>query len=188
MPRISYVDPSEVTDPELKEVFRVAATRGTPRPESQAVRAHAPEVLRTFAATWEAAFTSGILDHETKELCRLYVSRTVECNYCGSQRSSAFDEGGLVEEQLDEVVRFETSDRFDDRQKAALAYTDSITWDATRADDALWARLHAHFTEPEIVELGYFVALTSGQQRWIRTMDLQHGQVLAEQLTGVVSG
>jgi hypothetical protein len=35
------------------------------------------------------------------------------------------------------------------------------------------------------VELGFFVALTLGQQRWISTLDIGHGQVLGDQLTGV---
>src|SRR5262249_34973482 len=42
-----------------------------------------------------------------------------------------------------------------------------------------WARLHKHFSEPELVEIGYFVALTMGQQRWLRTLDIEHHQILA---------
>jgi hypothetical protein len=29
------------------------------------------------------------------------------------------------------------------------------------------------------VEIGYFIALTMGQQRWLRTLDIEHHQVLA---------
>jgi hypothetical protein len=65
-----------------------------------------------------------------------------------------------------------------DRQKAALAWAEAITWDLP-ADDKLWARLRTHFTEPELVEIGYFIALTMGQQRWLRTLDIEHHQVLA---------
>ena len=43
----------------------------------------------------------------------------------------------------------------------------------------MWDRLRAHFTEPELVELGYFVAITMGQQRWLRTLNIDHHQVLA---------
>ena len=32
---------------------------------------------------------------------------------------------------------------------------------------------------PELVEIGYFVALTMGQQRWLRTLDIEHHQILA---------
>ncbi len=30
--------------------------------------------------------------------------------------------------------------------------------------------------EPELVEIGYFIALTMGQQRWLRTLDIEHHQ------------
>ena len=53
-----------------------------------------------------------------------------------------------------------------------------ITWDLPPTD-AVWARLHAHFSEPELVEIGYFIALTMGQQRWLRTLNIEHHQVLA---------
>ena len=45
-------------------------------------------------------------------------------------------------------------------------------------DDAFWARLHRHFSGPELVEIGYFIALTMGQQRWLRTLDIEHHQVM----------
>lgn len=53
-------------------------------------------------------------------------------------------------------------------------------WDSSIADEALWQKLHSHFSEPELVELGFFVALTFGQQRWIKTLGIGHGEVLAD--------
>lgn len=81
MARISYVDPTTITDPELRAHLERAATRGTPRPESQAIRAHVPAVLRTFSEAWEATFHEGVGDHSLKELCRVYVSKTIDCEY-----------------------------------------------------------------------------------------------------------
>ena len=46
-------------------------------------------------------------------------------------------------------------------------------------DDAFWARLKKYFSEPELVEIGYFIALTMGQQRWLRTLDIEHHQIMA---------
>jgi alkylhydroperoxidase family enzyme len=175
MPRISYVDPASVTDPDLRGHLERGATRGTPRPESLAVRAHVPEILRTFCETWDASFYGGAVDHEIKELCRVYVSKVGACDYCGTQRSQQSRQ--LDERDYDELLDFRNSDRYDARQKAALAWTDVILWDPNSADDALWEQLHTHFTEPELVELGYFIALTLGQQRWLATLDLSHGEV-----------
>ena len=43
-PRISYIDPA-VVDAEMQAEFARCAEFGTPRPESQAVRAHVPAVF-----------------------------------------------------------------------------------------------------------------------------------------------
>jgi alkylhydroperoxidase family enzyme len=75
-------------------------------------------------------------------------------------------------------LEFEASERYDARQKAALAYTSMIVWNPHGADDALFARLREHFSDEQIVELGYFIAITFGQQRWIKTLGIGHGEVL----------
>lgn len=82
-------------------------------------------------------------------------------------------------------MNFSDSDDYSPREKAALAYTSAIVWNAEIADDALWERLHAHFTLPELVELGFFVALTLGQQRWIKTLGIEHGEVLGGTIAGL---
>jgi alkylhydroperoxidase family enzyme len=176
-PRISYV-PVESMDSRMQEEMQRCAREGTPRPESSAVRAHAPNAFWAFADSWKAIFHSGVCDHAVKELCRVYVSRTVTCEFCGNQRSIKASTAGLVEQQYDELLNFESSDRYDERQKAALAYTEAIAW-RLETDDAFWERMHRHFSEPELVELGCFVALTYGQQSWLRLLDIEHHQVLA---------
>jgi hypothetical protein len=45
------------------------------------------------------------------------------------------------------------------------------------------ARMRSHFTEEQIVELGYFVSLTFGQQRWIKTLGIRHGDVQVPTVT-----
>ena len=37
--RISYIDPTNIADVEMRNEFERCRTRGTPRPESQAIRA-----------------------------------------------------------------------------------------------------------------------------------------------------
>ena len=81
MARIAYVDPASLTDPELHGYMEHAARYGTPRPESQAIRAHVPAILRSFSKNWQVAFRTGVMDHAIKELCRVYVSKTIDCHY-----------------------------------------------------------------------------------------------------------
>ena len=177
-PRISYVDPATIKDSGMRAEFERCAREGTPRPESQAIRAHVPAVFWSFANSWRDVFRNGVADHKIKELCRIYVSRSVLCEFCGNQRSVKAAKQGMIKDDYRDLINFESSTRYDERQKAALAYAEAITWDLP-VDDAFWARLHRYFSDPELVEIGYFVALTMGQQRWLRTLDIEHHQVLA---------
>ena len=80
-------------------------------------------------------------------------------------------------------MEFERSDRFNERQKTALLYTSHLVWNPAAVDDDLMGRLRSHFSEEQIVELGYFVSLTFGQQRWIKTLGIGHGEVTVPTVT-----
>jgi hypothetical protein len=146
--RISYVPPEKMDAAMLAEMER-CAREGTPRPESSAVRAHVPACFWFFANSWRDVFRNGILDHSIKELCRVYVSRSVVCEYCGNQRSVKGAAEGLKEGQYDELLNFEKTATYSEREKAAL------------------------------VELGCAIGLTLGQQSWLRLLNIDHHQVMA---------
>jgi alkylhydroperoxidase family enzyme len=175
--RISYV-PLEKMDPDMRKEMERCQHEGTPRPESSAVRAHVPAAFWFFAKSWNDLFRNGVLDHPIKELCRLYVSRSVQCEYCGNQRSvKATTSGALIEDQVMDLLNFEKSTRYDERQKAALAYAEAIVWHLN-TDDAFWDRMHRNFSEPELVELGCMIGLTLGQQSWLRLLNIEHHEVM----------
>ncbi len=112
-----------------------------------ALRARAPHVLAVYDETRRTVLEeSGVVDRRLKQLCASYLA-----------------------EDADVVSHAADPQRYDERERAALAWTDAIAWDSERADDALWARLHAAFTEPELVELGYSIAIMLGQQHWLAT-------------------
>ena len=112
------------------------------------VRALRPPIAAAYEQTRRTVLEGGIVDRAIKELCARYLAE---------------------DEQV--VAHADDTGRFDDRERAALAWTHAIAWDDTQADDALWARLHAAFTEPELVELGYCIAFTLGQQHWLATLE-----------------
>jgi alkylhydroperoxidase family enzyme len=184
--RISYVPLADMT-PEMRVEMERCAREGTPRPESSAIRAHVPAAFWSFANSWKDLFREGVLDHEIKELCRVYVSRSVKCEYCGNQRSEKARQLGVFEGQYDDLLNFESSSVYDDRQKAALAYAEAIAWHLD-TDDVFWERMHRHFTEPELVELGCFIALTLGQQSWLRLLNIEHHEVMDQGAAAMAPG
>jgi uncharacterized protein YciW len=119
---------------------------------ADAVRARVPAVLATYAETRDTVLRAGLVDQRLKDLCARYLA-----------------------EDDDVVAHAADPERFDERERAALAWAHAVAWNADEADDALWERLHAHFTEPELVELGYVIAFTLGQQHWLATLGLEEG-------------
>jgi hypothetical protein len=112
------------------------------------VRALRPPIAAAYETTRRTVLEGGIVDRATKDLCARYLSE---------------------DDQV--VAHSDDPARFDERERAALAWTHAIAWDDAKADDELWARLHASFTEPELVELGYSIAFTLGQQHWLATLE-----------------
>ena len=60
-----------------------AVAAGRPGPENQAIRAHQPDVMRSFTLTREMLFDNGagVVEHDLKEMLRAYVAFTIECGY-----------------------------------------------------------------------------------------------------------
>jgi hypothetical protein len=121
-------------------------TPGGDRYAGDALRARAPHVLHAYQQTRETVLEAGIVERELKDLCARYLA-----------------------EDDDVVGALNDPERFDERQRAALAWADAIAWRSENADDELWQRLHRSFTDPELVELGYSIAITLGQQHWLAT-------------------
>src|SRR5207244_8713896 len=103
-PRISYVDPATVKDQAMLAEFDRCAREGTPRPESQAIRAHVPAVFWSVANSSRDVFKHGVADHAIKELCRIYGSRSLLCEFSGNQRSIKAATQGIVEEDYRALI------------------------------------------------------------------------------------
>ena len=76
-------------------------------------------------------------------------------------------------------MQYEKSSRFSQREKVALRYADAIMYDPAQANDQLWQALHREFSEPELVELGYWIGFTFGGQRWLKTLNTAQGEFAA---------
>jgi alkylhydroperoxidase family enzyme len=109
------------------------------------IRGLVPAALEAHAFTRDNVLRSGVVDGALKELCFRYLAEDPE------------------------TLDFS---RFEGRERAALEWTHAIAWDSSLADDALWERLHARFSEPELVELGCAIGFELGQQHWRRTVGL----------------
>ena len=117
---------------------------------ADAVRARVPGVLVSHRENVAAALGDGRVEAELKALCARYLA-----------------------DDDDVVAHADDPQRFTDRERAALAWAHAIAWDSDRSDGRLWEALHRSFDEAQLVELGYAIAFTMGQQRWLATLGLE---------------
>lgn len=144
--------------PDLPPALRDALERGrstgmlsTPVPVQ--VWAHRPEVALAWLQALEAMHSRGMLDERLRELVRLRVAAITTCRACRLARKT-----DAVSD--DEVACLASeSDRFSERERAALRYAELFAGDYLDIDEALYRRLEQSFSVAEIVELNMFCAL-----------------------------
>jgi AhpD family alkylhydroperoxidase len=98
--------------------------------------------------------TSG-LDHQLYELIKIRASQLNGCAYCLDMHAHDAREGGEDQRRLDVLSAWrEAPELFTDRERAALALTESVTriGDGGVADE-VWDGAHAVFDDAEMVHL-----------------------------------
>ena len=73
---------------------------------------------------------------------------------------------GADEDKIREVPAWRESQLFSDMERAALEYAERMTITGERVTDELWARLSAHFTEAQLVELTAVVAIENFRSKF----------------------
>lgn len=120
---------------------------------------HTPELGTVFTYNIMAILKDGHLDWPTKELLILKATHRNECQYCVVQHEVLSKRLGISEEKIADIGddRYKDSPHFTEAEKALMDLTVQIGVDANRVSKELWARLHKHFTEPQIVEAVYVI-------------------------------
>ena len=187
---MSYIEtPAQFPYPwYLRLMFRRQRRRYGHALEPVRLWARMPAAFLAMSAMYRALDRrSSPIEPALRSLIQVRISQINGCEFCVDLNSFLGLGRGNTENKLRALPQFEDSPLFSEREKAALAYAEAITW-RLDTDDRFWSRLHKHFTESELVELGCFIALTMGQQSWLRLLDIEHHQVLAGTAASMAPG
>ncbi len=80
-------------------------------------------------------------------------------------------EGGF--EKLAELAGWRDSKLFSESERVALDYAERITYTDRTVDDAFFAEVKKHFTEAQIVELTFAVALENFRSKFNPTLGVE---------------
>lgn len=122
---------------------------------------HTPELGAVFTDTVMAILKDSALPWVTKELLILKATHRNDCQYCVVQHETLSKRLGISDEKIADIGddRYKTSPHFSDAEKALMDLTVQIGVDANRISKTLWDRLHAHFTEAQIVEAVFTITV-----------------------------
>ena len=82
-------------------------------------------------------------------------------------------EAGASPEKIDALADFRTSNLFSPSEKVALEFADAATGLPHHVSDELFERLREHYSDAEIVELAYIVALENFRSRFNRSLRIE---------------
>ena len=127
--------------------------------------AAAPEGFRALAALYPYLAKS-TLDPKLIDLVFLRVSQLNGCAYCVDLHSSDLLKKGESQRRINNLTTWREAPFYDARERAALAWAESLTHIAeTRAPDADYVPLKEHFSDKEIADLSFTIALMNAMNR-----------------------
>jgi alkylhydroperoxidase family enzyme len=80
---------------------------------------------------------------------------------------------GWTDDQINGLANFEQRSDFTDKEKAALRLAERVTRGAHTVDDQLFAELHKHFDEGEIIELLAAIGLFNYFNRFNDALEME---------------
>ena len=83
----------------------------------------------------------------------------------------------MTEKLIAELPQYEDGVLLTQREKAAIRFADILAGDHGQASRELFDTLCQHFTEPEILELGWRIVTFIGYGRFIHVLGLEIGQI-----------
>lgn len=155
---MARVKPIDEKNPELAEfIGKVRGARGGRLINIYRLMLHSPALAEGWFALNQAARYATEIDGRSRELAVLRVAFLNGSDYVLRAHGPSYAlQEGLTREQVEAVGDWRPSERFDDRQRALLAYVDAMTRDVA-VSDAVFADLRKYFSERQTVEVTMLV-------------------------------
>lgn len=139
-------------------------------PETHFQMARRPEILKAFAALDLAVFGPGTVDMGLKQLVAFMSSVSGGCRYCQAHSATAASGFGVDEAKVAAMFEFETSDLYNDAERAALRLARDAGVVPNATTPGHFDELRKHYSEEQIVELMASISIMGWLNRWNDTM------------------
>ena len=113
-----------------------------------------PKVFATLALLYGALDRrSSPIEPALRSLLTVRVSQINWCRFCVDLNSATVLKRGIDRKKLAQLEIFDESPLFSEKEKAALAYAEAVTYSDREPTDEHFTQLRKHFDDDSIVEL-----------------------------------
>lgn len=124
----------------------------------------APEAAKPFLRLVNYLASSG-LEHSLLELVKIRASQLNGCAYCLDMHTKDARASGETEQRIYLLSAWRESPFYSERECAALAWTEAVTQIASGVPDDVYDAAREQFSEKELVDLTWSIALINGWNR-----------------------
>ena len=168
MDRIGPLPPEELTP--YADLFRGYEHIVGFVPGTVLTMARVPGLVEGYVGMASAAAMSGLIGDELAQLVGHVTSAASGCRYCQAHTAAHAAHLGVAEEKLVELWSFETSEHFDDAERAALQLAFHAGQHPNAATDDDFAACRAYFSDEQITAIVAVCSLFGFLNRWNDTM------------------
>ena len=123
------------------------------QPEIVRIWSLRPEMGAAVAGLSTAVYQQSHLPARVREAARMRVAEINGCVVCQGWRIPELAEQGVDEELYAHVSEWRDHPSYSEQERLAIQYAEMFCLDHRNIDDAFFARLKEHFTDPEILDL-----------------------------------
>lgn len=151
MTRITPVNPDNAPK-NIVEIFEELKKTKWRIPTMYRVLAHNPSILKAHESYFDAVMNNGTLDRKLKEKVAFKVAHLNGCEYSTASHRRYALKCGATEEEMFAVEAMKT-DSMTSNESVALELAVEMNSSGKMVTSELFARLNAHFSASEIIEL-----------------------------------
>ena len=129
--------------------------------EPMEIWAHQPKMMLGMGWFNQAVRNGKTVDARIKNLVELKGAQMIGCEFCVDLGSQICRNSGFSDEELLAMPRYQSSDLFTDREKAALDYTVAVMRTPVEVTDELFTRVRSYFDDRQLVEITALLALAN---------------------------
>jgi len=125
------------------------------------VWAYQPKMMMGLGRFNQAIRKARTVDARIRNLVELKGAQMIGCEFCVDLGSQICRNSGFSDSELLALPRYQSSDLFTEREKAALDYTVGVMRTPVEVTDEVFARLQEHFSDTQIVEITALLTLVN---------------------------